>query len=114
MIGISAIEQDLDGAVVLDLDPTPRKSNLSRLQRTATLDGGAVINHMGYADGDRTLTVKGAIEEDQEDVLWDLFRAGSMVNVATCDGFFRAAIERLDADAGDIYMSIMIGERLSE
>ncbi len=58
--------------------------------------------------------MKGAIEEDQEDVLWELFRVGSMVNVAIADGFYRAAIERLDADAGDINMTIMIGERLSE
>jgi len=90
----------LDGAVVLDLDPIPRKSNLSRVQRTATLDGGVVISHMGYADGDRTVTVKGQIDENAESNLWDLFKKGSMVNVSIGDGFFRAAIERFGCGFG--------------
>ena len=114
MIGISSIDQDASGAILLDLDPVPLKSNLARIQRTATLDGGVVLSHMGYADGDRTVTVKGRIDEDSEAALWELFKKGSMVNLSLRDGFFRAAIERLDADAGDINMTILIGERLSE
>ncbi len=114
MIGISTLTQNAAGAVVLYLIPTELKNNTSRVSRTATLDGGAVVNHFGLSDSDRTIRVSGAISETLADTIWAIFRLGEMVNVATKDGFWRAAISLLKVDAGQINMTILIKEALHE
>lgn len=113
MIGISTIEQNLSGAVIVPLDPTPLKSNTARIQRTATLDGGAVLSHFGISDGDRTVSVKGRVDDAISEAVWEIFQVGDLVNISIDDGFYRGAIESAEIENGEIKISILIGEKLS-
>lgn len=115
MIAISTIEQNENGAVVLDrvqIPDTIRRTGTARVQRAATLDGGVVINHFGFSHGDRTIRISGHVDQAVADALWDIFTSGEMVNVSTEDGFWRAAIESMEEDDGDLDMTIWIKEAL--
>ncbi len=114
MIGISTITQNSVGALILYLVPTQLKSNAARVSRTATLDGACVLDHSGFSDSDRTISVSGEISKTLANALWVIYRLGDKINVATEDGFWRAAISLLKVDAGQLNMTILIEEALHE
>jgi len=59
MIAISKVTQDSGGALVLDeLHRSKMYDGRARVSRSATLDGGVVIDHQGYVAGDRTINLK--------------------------------------------------------
>ena len=114
MIGISTLTQNMAGAVTFETEgPTNIREAHARVSRSATLDGGSVVNHLGFSHGDRTLRVQARVTESGADVIWAIFVLGVMVNVATDEGMYRAAIETLIADNGNIKMTILIKESLT-
>ena len=91
----------------LVLHEIPGSSNLRsttrRLNRTATLDGGAVIDDAGYSDGDRTLTI--ALQQPTASVhasLQALIEGGGTQRVATRDGTFEGGISRVTEQNGQL------------
>jgi archaeosine-15-forming tRNA-guanine transglycosylase len=80
----------------------------ARVSRSATLDGGVVIDHQGYVAGDRTLTIKCELSADETTALRTIFENQTIVHVSTQDGFFTAAIERLKGDGGIIDLTILL------
>lgn len=114
MIAISSIEQNTSGAVVLDGVVDRERSNTSRVTRTATLDGGCVLDNQGYSDSDRTIMAKIDIDEDTADLLWSIFENSPLINLATDHGFYRAAFDRLSVDNGVADFTILIKEALHE
>lgn len=91
----------------LVLHETPGSSNLRsttrRLNRTATLDGGAVIDDAGYSDGDRTLTV--ALQEPSGhtyDALKAFIEGDGAQRIATRDGVFEGGILRITEQGGKL------------
>ena len=115
MIGISTLTQNTSGAITFDA--TEKKTSLrnatARVSRSATLDGaagGAVVNHLGFFHGDRTLQIYARLTETDADALWAIFTLGVMVNVATDEGMYRAAIESvtLADDKGVTKLKILI------
>ena len=115
MIGISTLTQNTAGAITFDAreKKTSIRNATARVSRSATLDGGAVINHMGFSHGDRTLQIYARLTETDADALWAIFILGVMVNVATDEGMYRAAIEALNIDTTPIKMTIIIKESLT-
>lgn len=83
------------------------------MSRTATLDGGVVITHSGFAHGDRTLRIKAVISQEQADALWVLHTTETLLIVAVKDGVFYCAIQDLQLDHGDCRITILIKEKLS-
>ncbi len=117
MIGISTLTQNTAGAITFDA--TEKKTSIrnatARVSRSATLDGGAVINHLGFSHGDRTFQIYAKLTKAADAVLWGIFALGVMVNVATDEGMYRAAIESVTIadDKGITKMSILIKESLT-
>ena len=111
MIAISTITQNTAGALILN---EKRGSKLyagrARVSRSATLDGGVVIDHQGYVAGDRFINIKVELSEAEETVLKTLFENQTLLCVATADGFFSAAIESVAGDGGVLDVSILLKE----
>ncbi len=114
MIGISTLTQNTAGAVTFETEkPTFLREASARVSRSATLDGGAVVNHLGFSHGDRTLRITANVGETVANALWAIFILGVMVNVATDEGAYRAAIETLITDNGNRKMTILFKESLT-
>lgn len=112
MISISAITQSTTSAIILDeLSTSALNTNTSRVSRKTTLDGGNVITHSGYSDGDRTLSIYARINEDQADTLWAIFRSETFILVSIPDGLYYSIIQRLRTDNGDLSMTILVKNR---
>lgn len=112
MISISSVIQNVTGAVVINESLTSAfKTNTARVSRVTTLDGGSVITHSGYSDGDRTLSVYARISEAQANILWNIFRNETFVLVSIPDGLYYATIQRLRTDNGNLSMTILIKNR---
>jgi len=115
MISISTITQNATGAVIINESLTSAfNTNTARVSRTATLDGGSVITHSGYSDGDRTLSIYARISKDQSKILWAIFRNETFVLVSISDGLYYCTIQRLRTDSGDLSMTILIKNREDE
>ncbi|MDY0164513.1 hypothetical protein [Desulfobotulus sp.] len=80
---------DIDGTRVMEQDSPELLANRSgsrRVSRTATLDGGAHVNDMGYASADRTIKVS----TETRHLEW-LSRVAKMygeIRVSTEEGLF--------------------------
>lgn len=116
IVGIASRTYDAAGAVVLkpDTQGTTLRGGERRLTRTKTLDGGVVITDGGVAAGDKTLELR--ITSDR--TLWQTLRALSedalWVTVSTDEACYLAKIERISESDGQIKMTIMVKEDLSE
>ena len=112
MISISTVLPDTSGNVVINNDSA---SNLgdktARVSRTATLDGGCYINHSGFTDGDRTLSVVGRISSAQEVVLKNIFEEHTQVFVSIKDGLYLGTIPSMTAVNGSLKMSIYLKQK---
>lgn len=109
MISISSIIQNPSGAIIInELLTSEVISNSARVSRVATLDGGSVITHSGFSDGDRTLSVYARLNKADSDLLWNMFKNETFVLVSIPDGLFYSSIQRVKVDSGDLSMTILI------
>lgn len=114
MIGISTTTGNTAGAVVIYEKPDSETENYpARVQRHATLDGGAVITHLGFAHGDRTLRIQADITEADAEILKNIHQTETSVNISIKDGFFSGAIDELNVRGGRLDMTILIESKLS-
>lgn len=114
MIGITTIAQNTAGDMVFQEDPSSALLDADvRASRTATLDGGVVIDNQGFSDGDRTLEITAELDESAAAKLWALHRSEASVHVAISEGVFLATIKRLRIDNGECRLTIYIEEKLS-
>lgn len=118
MIGISTITFDLDGARIFSGDRNTELNNRKgerRISRTATLDGNVLIDDLGFADGDRTLT---AIELDATEAAVNfakyLVENYSLINVTTDDGAYEAAPESYTVDDGKVSLTLLVNRKISD
>jgi hypothetical protein len=102
--------------VLLSEDPQNSSArNVSRrVSRTATLDGSAVIHDGGFADADRTIDVRvpNATQAQLSAVL-ALIQADNLQRVATEDGVFEGALERITQDGGSLTARFLVQRKLS-
>jgi hypothetical protein len=82
----------------------------ARVKRTATLDGGAVIDHQGYSVGDRTIELRGMVTETEAADLWAAFKESTYLILHTIDGSFYGAISDLKIDRGDLRLTFLAKE----
>jgi hypothetical protein len=72
-----------------------------RVSRSGTLDGGAVIAHLGYSEGDRTIIVAAHdMSVADRETLRDLVKSETLFILSCREGCFLGAIEsyRYDQD----------------
>jgi hypothetical protein len=113
IIGISTITADTSGNVIIEPNAnTKMKNNTRRAIRTKTLDGGVVFTDSGYTDGDRTFQIHSNVTKETWDKIWNIFKSYTLVQVASEDGFFSAAIESARYEENEAILSILIKERL--
>jgi len=111
MIGLSKITQATNSAIIIkEAVGSNLREATARVIRSGTLDGGAVIDNMGYSDGDRTLEIIAYFSEQEEDLLWSIFKNELFINIATKEGFFYGSISRLRSDNGKVQLTILIME----
>lgn len=113
MIGLSKTTQatGATAAIIIQELPTSRLRNESaRVSRYATLDGGCVIDHQGFSDGDRTIDLRAQWTQAQAAILWEMFREETFVNIATPDGFFYGVIETMQDENGNGRLTILVKE----
>lgn len=67
----------------------------ARVSKTKTLDGGVVVMHNGFADGDRSININTVLSKSDADVLWNIFTTQTFVTVAIEDGVYNAVIKSL-------------------
>ena len=115
MIGLASQLKMDDGAFVLTVLPeTQTREGTRRLSRRKTLDGACVITDGGFAHGDRTLSIRIVSSETLWTQLWAFFQSVLTVTVSAEDGCFLASMEKITESNGEIFMSIMLKEKLSE
>ena len=113
MIGLSKITQATDSAAAVIFQELPQsrlRNEAARVSRSATLDGGCVIDHQGFSDGDRTFDIRARWSQELADILWSLFRSATFLNIATREGFFYGVIENMADENGNGRLSILVKE----
>jgi hypothetical protein len=113
MIGISKATSatgNTAAVVIRELPDSRLRNESARVSRSATLDGGCVIDHQGFSDSDRTLDIRARLTQADADILWSIFTTQTFVNVATREGFFYGVIDSMRDENGDIRFSILVKE----
>lgn len=113
MIGISKTTQATgsNAAVIFQESRQSRLRNeVARVSRSATLDGGCVIDHQGFSDSDRTFDIRATFTREQADILWEMFTGQTFLNISTPEGFFYGVIENMADENGNVRLSILVKE----
>lgn len=87
-----------------------------RVTRTATLDGGAVVNDQGYSPADRTILIQfdAAADEDLIEGMRRLLRLYSSLILSLADGCFTASPSAFRVTNGKATLTLLIVEALAE
>ena len=115
MISICSITQDVDGQVLFkeDVSSHPHQAR-ARINRIGTLDGGAVLNHLGFADEDRTIDIKTSyLTEEQAAKLRYFFENDAGVICAIDIGVYFGAIDSLDTSIKPTRIRIAVQSKMS-
>ena len=114
-IGISSELFLYDGAATFF--PNPDKSQLSRrdrrISRVKTLDGGAVFVDGGVCAADRTLKVVTNYTDALWETLSNIFDNAAWVRLSCREGCFLSKLQDIDAEAGRIALTVLIGKDLT-
>jgi len=111
-IGLKKATADSASAVLIRDDSwCTVKEYSARVMRTATLDGGAVIENLGYSDGDRNITIVTEAHPDIIAKIKSLIVDELFIIVSTRDGVYYGAIDSLVSDRDQINLTILIQER---
>lgn len=111
MISITTLEsKTIDGVEFNESPNSVFRNTPARLNRTATLDGGAVIDHRGFSDGDRAFQIEARVDETTADNLWYMHRNETLLHLACAEGFFTGSISEIQADGGRLKMTFLVKE----
>ena len=114
-VTLTTLTFDPLGVVALDVvhDQTFGESR-RRMNRVATLDGGAVLNDFGYTDADRTLELRWQVRDKLKGAaVQRLVQLYARLHVATPDGFFLAAVEAYRPSTSEASLSLLVIEKLA-
>lgn len=116
MIAISTPTFDLDGSLVIrDYDPsTDIRSRSRRVSRTATLDGGCVIEDNGLSHADRLFRiVLKALSQAEVENIERLIEYYSELYISTPEGVFGGVMENLNNNNGTVTVSFLVERKLT-
>ena len=115
-ISISSQIFDLDNYILLEnvLESGTNYENYTRrVNRTATLDSGVVIQDNGYNHGDRTLTFQAEVTQSQWSILRDLVKNYSVLTLTTPDGAYQGSLA-VENNYGIATLTFMVESSLSD
>ena len=106
---------DFSGYVELDLIPQYNDGEVRRrVNRSATLDGGAVVSDGGFSDADRTLQFRWKRESrDAETAVERLLTTYGTLVVSTQSGVFLAAPETYTPGPDESSLRLLVLSKLS-
>lgn len=106
---------DPAGVVPLDVLPGQRFGEVRRrMNRIATLDGGAVFNDFGFSDADRTIVLQWPTRKRATEAAVErLVQLYAQVHLATPEGFYLAALEAYTPDAGQSSLTLLVVSKLA-
>jgi hypothetical protein len=109
------MDQDTSGQMVFK---ESSGSNLhggnARINRIGTLDGGTILNHLGFSSGDRTIDIKtNDLTSTQAAKLLEFFEDDSGVICAIDIGVYFGAIASLDVSSKPSRIRIQVQSKMS-
>ena len=112
---LCALTFDPLGVVPLDVTADTTFGELRRrMNRVATLDGGAVFNDFGYSEADRSIKlVWTPASAEQEAAVARLVQLYAQITVASADGLFLAAPEVYTPGATESTLSLLVARKLA-
>ena len=115
MVVISTVSSNENGSVkIYENHESKIRDASARVSRSATLDGGAVITHNGFCDGDLQFDIRtNRLTQTEAEQLWDLFTDETQLIASTELGVYVGAIERLKIDRGDVRFVFLVKEKIS-
>lgn len=113
---ISSTTYDPSGHVELDCLPaTTHGETARRLNRVATLDGGAVFNDFGQSEADRTIELRWRPRSAADEARVErLVRLYNRLHLATARGVWLAAPERYVPGANESRLTLLCVAKLTE
>lgn len=115
MISITTKIPGTNDAIIInnEIDSQIKKAS-ARVSKVKTLDGGVVVTHSGFSDGDRNININASLSDTDAEILWNIFTTQTFVNVATDDGFFNAVIKSVNiSNSNDTRIIIELESKLS-
>lgn len=114
-VSLTTLTFDPLGAVLLDCLPSSSLGEVRRrMNRVATLDGGAAFNDFGYSEADRTIELRWRPSSAElESRVERLVRLYMRVRVATTSGCYVAALERYVPGATESRLTLLVVEKLT-
>jgi hypothetical protein len=112
---ISSLVFDFSGYIELDLINAYTDGEIRRrVNRSPTLDGGAVVSDGGFSHGDRTLALRWERrDKDVEESVARMVQTYSYIAVSTRAGVFRATPEAYNPSADESELRLLVLEKLS-
>lgn len=112
---LSPTVYDLTGWVELETLPSSTDGDLRRrVNRVATLDGGAVINDGGFSDADRTIELRWTRDSASTDAtVQRLLQSYATLIVSTRAGVFLTAPESLSLRESEATLRLLVLSKLS-
>lgn len=112
---LSSTEFDPLLPIELEALPSSERGEWSRrVNRVATLDGGAVFNDFGFTHADRTMRIVWQpTSQAQEAAVARLVQTYSRITVSTPDGLFLAAPQILSPSDSTLTLTLLVERKLS-
>ena len=106
---------DLQGFLELECLPDVNSGEVvRRVNRVATLDGGAAFNDFGFSDADRTIELRWMpVSEAHTQQAATLVQRHNRVLVAMPDGLYLAAPERFKPSPTECSITLLVERKLS-
>lgn len=114
-VTISALVFDPYGSVTLSVKPDQTMGeSRRRMNRVATLDGGAVFNDFGFSEADRSIELKWQVRSKaQEEAVIRLLQLYAKVHLSTRDGVYLAALETYKPGATESALTLLVSQKLT-
>lgn len=113
-VTLSPLTFDPLGAVSLHATPdTDMGTHTRRMNRVATLDGGAVFNDFGFSQQDRSIRLVWQPTAALHASIERLVQLYGRVHLATQQGFFVVAIESYAPGNTQSTLSLLVAEKLA-
>ena len=113
-ITLSTLTFDPLGCVSLHATPdTDMGEHRRRMNRVATLDGGAVFNDAGFSQADRTITLAWQPTPALHAAVERLVQLYGRMHLATNQGFFVVGVEAYVPGLTQSTLSLLVAEKLA-